>query len=56
VKAFQGVLPYEVKSLHDKYGPVVRIAPEELSYNCAEAWQDIYGNKIALNLADYLTL
>jgi hypothetical protein len=50
VKALQGVLPYEVKSLHDKYGPIVRIAPDELSYNCAEAWQDIYGNDLTTAL------
>ncbi|KAK1971915.1 cytochrome P450 [Colletotrichum sublineola] len=30
--------------LHEKYGPVVRIAPKELSYNSgADAWEDIYG-------------
>nr|POF12679.1 cytochrome p450 monooxygenase hmp1 [Quercus suber]POF12682.1 cytochrome p450 monooxygenase hmp1 [Quercus suber] len=32
-----------VPSLHAKYGPVVRIAPRELSFANAEAWQDIYG-------------
>jgi cytochrome P450 len=30
---------------HDKYGPVVRIAPNELSYSDSEAWRDIYGNR-----------
>ena len=44
IRALEGVLPYKVKELHDKYGPVVRIAPGELSYNCPEAWQDIYGH------------
>ncbi|RYP04569.1 hypothetical protein DL764_004377 [Monosporascus ibericus] len=28
--------------LHKKYGPVLRIAPDELSYASAQAWQDIY--------------
>ena len=39
----KGQLPYKVFELHEKYGPVVRIAPNELSYNQDEAWQDIYG-------------
>ncbi|KAK7746481.1 hypothetical protein SLS53_002440 [Cytospora paraplurivora] len=30
--------------LHEKYGPVLRIAPDELSYASAEAWQDIYAH------------
>jgi hypothetical protein len=32
-----------VAELHRRYGPVVRTAPDELSYNVEEAWQDIYG-------------
>lgn len=38
-----GILPFKTKELHDKYGSVVRIAPDELSYNTSEAWQDICG-------------
>ncbi|KAJ5901465.1 cytochrome P450 [Penicillium taxi] len=30
--------------LHAKYGPVVRVAPNELSYSDASAWKDIYGS------------
>lgn len=31
-------------TLHEKYGPVVRIAPNELSYiSGTEAWSDLYG-------------
>lgn len=30
-------------SLHLKYGPVLRISPNELSFIEAEAWNDIYG-------------
>jgi len=40
-----GRLPYDIKRLHDKYGDVVRIAPDELSYNSADAWKDIYGTR-----------
>ncbi|OTA54162.1 cytochrome P450 [Hypoxylon sp. EC38] len=39
-----GDLPQTVKELHDKYGPVVRIAPDELSFIESQAWKDIYGH------------
>ncbi|KLU89743.1 cytochrome P450 monooxygenase [Magnaporthiopsis poae ATCC 64411] len=35
--------PKAYKKLHDKYGPVVRVAPNELSFIDVEAWDDIYG-------------
>jgi len=32
--------------LHEQYGPVVRVGPNELSYaNGQQAWKDIYGHK-----------
>lgn len=32
--------------IHDKYGPIVRIAPKEISFaSGAEAWKDLYGFK-----------
>ena len=34
---------HEVHRLHEEYGPVVRIAPDELSFISAQARQDIYG-------------
>lgn len=33
-----------IKNLHDKYGPVVRIGPTQLSYSSATSWKDIYGH------------
>lgn len=33
-----------LKALHDKYGDVVRITPDELSYN-NDAWRDIFGHR-----------
>ncbi|ERF68132.1 hypothetical protein EPUS_06944 [Endocarpon pusillum Z07020] len=30
--------------MHDQYGPIVRVAPTQLSYITAEAWKDIYGS------------
>ncbi|KAK6384723.1 hypothetical protein LTS17_002286 [Exophiala oligosperma] len=35
----------ENKVLHDKYGPVVRVSPNELSFNTSGAWNDIYGHR-----------
>jgi cytochrome P450 len=29
--------------LHERYGPVVRLAPNELSFTVPEAWEDIFG-------------
>ena len=34
-----------IKALHDIYGPVVRVAPNELSFIAPEAWKDIYYDK-----------
>lgn len=31
-------------------GPVVRVSPNELIFCCADAWDDIYGNKVSLLL------
>lgn len=36
-------MPFYTKELHDKYGDVVRIAPDELCYRNAESWKSIYG-------------
>lgn len=41
----RGRLGLENKQLHDTYGPVVRVSPNELSFNSAQAWDDIYGFK-----------
>lgn len=35
------------QKLHDKYGPVVRIAPGHLSFTDPRAWKDIYGHLVA---------
>lgn len=40
-----GTLLVKIKALHDIYGPVVRIAPNELSFLTPEAWKDIYSDK-----------
>ncbi|KAL8970981.1 MAG: hypothetical protein Q9197_003521 [Variospora fuerteventurae] len=33
------------RNLHEKYGGVVRMSPDTLSYNTAQAWKDIYALK-----------
>ncbi|KKY16573.1 putative benzoate 4-monooxygenase cytochrome p450 [Diplodia seriata] len=39
-----GHLPQDLTSLHAKYGDVVRISPDMLSFTAPEAWNDIYGH------------
>lgn len=41
-----GTLPFHVQSLHERYGPVVRIAPHHLSFTDARAFRDIYGKRV----------
>ncbi|KAI1636257.1 cytochrome P450 [Biscogniauxia mediterranea] len=43
----KGELPFRIAQMHDKYGPVLRIAPNELSFREADAWKDIYGHRSA---------
>lgn len=40
----QGRLHIYVRDLHNQYGDVVRIAPDELSYTEEHAWKDIYSH------------
>lgn len=40
-----GNFHHQLHDLHTQYGPVVRIAPDELSYIHPDAWKDIYGNR-----------
>ncbi|KAF2001344.1 isotrichodermin C-15 hydroxylase [Amniculicola lignicola CBS 123094] len=41
--------PYEIEKLHEKYGDVIRIAPNELSFSNPTAWDDIYSNRDGAN-------
>lgn len=43
IKTIQGTVHFELKALHDKYGDVVRIAPDELNYNNGDDWAEVYG-------------
>ncbi|KAI5196097.1 hypothetical protein AUEXF2481DRAFT_82887 [Aureobasidium subglaciale EXF-2481] len=37
--------PFVVSNMHKRYGTIVRIAPNELSFIDEQAWKDIYGHK-----------
>jgi hypothetical protein len=50
-KILAGSLHQNVKTLHEVYGPVVRISPSELSFIEAQAWKDIYGHHGAYEMA-----
>ncbi|KAI6375597.1 hypothetical protein MCOR31_002103 [Pyricularia oryzae] len=40
-----GRLVFRIKELHDQYGEVFRIAPDEVQFINPEAWKDIFGHK-----------
>ncbi|KAF4225969.1 hypothetical protein CNMCM6805_005328 [Aspergillus fumigatiaffinis] len=39
----RGTATTKTRELHDKYGHVVRISPDTLSYTCKQVWSDVYG-------------
>ncbi|KAF2012098.1 cytochrome P450 [Aaosphaeria arxii CBS 175.79] len=41
---YSGWLHSDVHDIHRRYGDIVRIAPNEISFARPEAWQDIYAN------------
>lgn len=41
----KGRLPMATIEMHRKYGSVVRVMPDELSFDNAQAWEDIYGHR-----------
>ncbi|KAK9414560.1 hypothetical protein SUNI508_11133 [Seiridium unicorne] len=43
--SIRGDQPFRIKDIHDKYGDVVRVAPDELSFRSPGAWKDIYGHQ-----------
>ncbi|KAB5513263.1 cytochrome P450 [Coniochaeta sp. 2T2.1] len=45
VWTLKGRMPMETRKLHDKYGPVVRLSPNELAFNSAQAFTDVYGHR-----------
>ncbi|CAK4031919.1 Cytochrome P450 [Lecanosticta acicola] len=45
IALLKGRLALENKKLHDRYGSVVRVSPNELAFNSVQAWEDIYGHR-----------
>ncbi|KAH7389276.1 cytochrome P450 monooxygenase [Phaeosphaeria sp. MPI-PUGE-AT-0046c] len=43
VRALQGRLVYDMLKLHKRYGPIVRVAPNELSVQYEDAWEEVHG-------------
>jgi hypothetical protein len=48
ISSVKGTIAFDIADLHEKYGSVVRIAPNELSYSCAQGWTDIYSARPGL--------
>ncbi|PLN84635.1 cytochrome P450 [Aspergillus taichungensis] len=46
-RLLRGTLPFDMLALHEKYGDIVRIAPNELAFSTADAWKDIMGHQAA---------
>jgi hypothetical protein len=44
-KLLSGTISFEIGKMHEEYGDVVRIGPDELSFNDPSAWNDIYGHR-----------
>ncbi|CAG9988813.1 unnamed protein product [Clonostachys byssicola] len=44
-KVITGTLPFEMLDLHNQYGDVVRVAPNELAFLDEKAWKDIMGHR-----------
>ncbi|KAL2801988.1 cytochrome P450 monooxygenase [Aspergillus granulosus] len=47
-RACNGTLPFDMLGLHQRYGDIVRIAPDELAFSHPDAWKDIMGHKNGL--------
>ncbi len=45
-QALLGRQPFITQKLHDRYGSVVRVAPNHLSFTDSRAWKDIYGHLV----------
>jgi len=50
--SLSGRSAFHTHDLHERYGPVVRLTPNHLSFTDVRAWRDIYGHRIAAPLSD----
>ena len=46
-QSFLGDAIFWITAQHAKYGPVVRVSPNELSFSSADAYKDLYGHRRA---------
>ncbi|KIX02853.1 uncharacterized protein Z518_08796 [Rhinocladiella mackenziei CBS 650.93] len=53
---FKGDRTIQIDKLHGQYGPVVRISPEEVSFNNDDALKEIYGIKSTFSKSDFYNL
>lgn len=44
----RGVQAKKALALHDRYGPVVRIGPDSLSFNTANAWKGTFNLPLSM--------
>jgi cytochrome P450 len=44
-EVISGKSQFHLKEFHEKYGPVVRIGPNELSYTDSRVWKDVYQSR-----------
>ncbi|KAF9733997.1 hypothetical protein PMIN06_005172 [Paraphaeosphaeria minitans] len=51
-KRHGGQFPMEIKRMHEEYGPIVRIAPDELHIDDPEYWLEVYCNNSAARPID----
>jgi cytochrome P450 len=49
-RQLRGTLARDMLAFHELYGPVVRVAPDELAFSSAQAWKDIYGHRTGTRL------
>ena len=47
-QSVHGVMEQKILEMHERYGPVVRVAVNELCYISPQAWIDIYGQRPGL--------
>ena len=45
ISLFRGRLDRDIRALHNSYGEAVRFSPNEVSFNTAQGWTDIYSFK-----------
>ncbi|KAJ6086858.1 hypothetical protein N7467_005772 [Penicillium canescens] len=45
VSVLRGYNHLDILALHARYGPAIRISPDELAFNTPQSFRDIYGNR-----------